>query len=316
MNRGFCITINNFIPSEIEDVKKEIEEKCDYGIAEIEHDGSETEQTRLSGVNLEENLTPHIQGYLHYKNPKRIETIKRSLPRAHIEIAKADWRMNFIYCSKEGKVFIQKGHTVEEAKRKKDSAKLIEIIADAKIMNPREFEEKHPEEWYKNRERVIRCMLESAPQKALPWDGLLHNKNMWIWGAPGVGKSRWANSLLPAGLIYKKNFNKWWDGYNLFGTKLVILEDYPAAPAGNALVQHMKIWGDRYSFVGECKGSHTFIEPGRFFFIITSNYPIDQCFQNPDDIDAIKRRFEEIEMTNENKTTIQATTLDIKILKE
>lgn len=312
-NRGFCITINNPTHEEREMVISIINDQCDIGIAEIEHDGE-----RPHNEEEEENLdwTPHIQGYFHFKEPKRINYLKRRLPRAHIEVAKADWRFNFIYCSKEGKVFAIKGHTLDEAKRKKDKCHLVEIIADAKIMNPQQFEEAHPEEWYKNRERVMRVMIEAAPQKSKPWDGDLHGKNLWIWGKPGIGKSRWANMLMDNEFIYKKNFNKWWDGYKLFETKLVILEDYPAAPAGNALCQHMKIWGDRYQFIGECKGSHTYVEPGRFFFIITSNYPISMCFQNPDDVEAIGRRFEEIEMTEENKVMINTMKLNEDIISQ
>lgn len=312
-NRGFCITINNPTPEEREMVVSIINDQCDIGIAEIEHDGE-----RPHNEEEDDNLdwTPHIQGYFHFKKSRRLNYIKRRLPRAHIEVAKADWRFNFIYCSKEGKVFAIKGHTVEEARKSKEKCKKIEIIADAKKMNPTEFENAHPEEWYNNREKVMRVMIESAAQKCIPWDGELKKKNIWIWGEPGVGKSKWANNLMPMENMYKKNFNKWWDGYNLFECKLVILEDYPAAPAGNALCQHMKIWGDRYQFIGECKGSHTIIEPGRFFMIITSNYSIEQCFQNPDDIEAIKRRFDEIHMTTQNKVMIGTMKLGDNIITQ
>ena len=57
------------------------------------------------------------------------------------------------------------------------------------------------------------------------------------------------------------------------------------------------------------------IEPGRFFFIITSNYQIDSCFENEDDRLAIHRRFNEIHMTEENKLIIRSMNLDTDILK-
>ena len=191
-----------------------------------------------------------------------------------------------------------------------------EIIADAKILEPVEFEEKHPKAWFLHREKIMRTMIESQALKAKAWDGDLHQKNIWLWGKPGIGKSRWANNLCEIQFIYKKNFNKWWDGFQHFRTKIVILEDYPAAPAGNALAQHMKIWGDRYQFIGENKGSHISIEPGRFFLVITSNYSITQAFNNEDDIKAIQRRFNEVEMTEENSTMINALSVDFDLLNK
>jgi hypothetical protein len=48
------------------------------------------------------------------------------------------------------------------------------------------------------------------------------------------------------------------------------------------------------------------MNPGRWNLIVTSNYPIQACF-NDTDRQAIKRRFMEIEMTTDNKQLIEAT---------
>jgi hypothetical protein len=37
-------------------------------------------------------------------------------------------------------------------------------------------------------------------------------------------------------------------------------------------------WGDRYPFVGHVKRSTLLVDPGRFTLIVTSHYPIEQCF--------------------------------------
>ena len=145
------------------------------------------------------------------------------------------------------------------------------------------------------------------------WDGDLKAKNYWIWGPPGIGKSQWASNLMPVQHQYKKAVNKWWDGYNLVVHKIVILEDFPTN--GQMFAQHLKIWSDRYFFMAECKGSSMVVEPGRFFLIITSNFPIMACFDNPEDVRAISRRFTEFEVNRENLNILRSMGLDRNILK-
>jgi hypothetical protein len=54
-------------------------------------------------------------------------------------------------------------------------------------------------------------------------------------------------------------------------------------------------WGDRYPFVGQVKGSTLLVDPGRFTLIVTSHYPIEQCFSGEAEREAMKGRFQEVE---------------------
>lgn len=298
--RGWCITINNFTEEEKQKVKDLIENSCQYGIAEIEH---------------QKEGTPHIQGYLYFKNARKFSQVKQLLIRAHWEEAQGTWQDNFKYCSKEDTVFAIKGHTVEDAVKYENLDEFEIMYKDMKTMVPDAFEIKYPKEWYLRRKEVERVMIDAAMLHVMDFDGDLQCKNWWIWGKPGIGKSRWAASNGEYSEIFKKNFNKWWDGYSILRTKIVIIEDYPCLPAGNALVQHMKIWGDRYPFEAECKGSHMMVEPRRFFIIVTSNYPIDACFENQEDQEAIRRRFKEYEMVEGDLLNMGDFTLDRKIIE-
>lgn len=108
-------------------------------------------------------------------------------------------------------------------------------------------------------------------------------KNEWYYGPAGTGKTKKAWQDNPG--LYIKPLNKWWDGYN--GEKVVLLDDWD--PKHEVLVSHLKQWSDRYPFRAECKGSTLEARPEKI--IVTSNYSIDQCFQNEEDVNAIKRRF-------------------------
>lgn len=285
------------MPEDFENVKRLIENEADLGCAEEEHINGEG--------------TPHIQGYIHFKNAKWFTAVKNLLRnKAHIEPAKGSPWQNFEYCSKEGKVFAKKGSPGPK------KTPFLEMWNDMNELNFNEFEEKYPKEVYLRREKVMQVMIEKAMTKVKEFNGELKDKNWWVWGDAGVGKSRWAASNGEYCEIYKKNCNKWWDGYNILNTKIVILEDYPCAPMGNMLVQHIKIWGDRYPFQGECKGSHIMVEPGRFFLIVTSNYPIDQCFVNEEDRAAIRRRFKEVKMEKGDLLSMGDFTLDRRIIEQ
>jgi hypothetical protein len=87
---------------------------------------------------------------------------------------------------------------------------------------------------------------------------------------------------------------------------VVVVEDWD--PGHKCLCGHLKNWADRYPFIGEVKCSSLLMIPGRWNLIVTSNYGIDQCFDAPDN-DAIRRRFSEIEMTDDNKVLVMAMTV-------
>jgi hypothetical protein len=148
------------------------------------------------------------------------------------------------------------------------------------------------------------------------WGGKLSHKNVWIWGKPGVGKSRWAHQLKVDGETLTKMVNKWWEGKDPRLVKKVIIDDFPASPQGDIHAHYIKVWADRYVFVGETKGSSMLISPGGFFRIVTANYRPENCFGRAEDLEAIKRRFTVREMTVQNSPILKRVQLDEKILQK
>lgn len=85
--RKYCYTLNNYTETEVDAIQKWCEMNCIYFVIGKENGGT--------------NGTPHLQGFLEFKNPRSFNTIKKLMPRAHIEAAKGTRKQNIKYCSKE-----------------------------------------------------------------------------------------------------------------------------------------------------------------------------------------------------------------------
>jgi hypothetical protein len=80
--------------------------------------------------------------------------------------------------------------------------------------------------------------------------------------------------------------SKWWDGYR--GQNLVVLNDFEPSH-GPFLGYFLKIWADHYAFNAEVKGGMLKIRPAKL--IVTSQYALEDCFEDPKTIEALCRRF-------------------------
>lgn len=224
-SRGWCVTINN--PRE-EDIKGFEAIKTVYKCYEIEHED-------------EKDGTPHLQGYLYYKNAVRFSTVKNDCAKAHLEVAKGSPLQNYDYCGKEGKIK-EIGVRPEQGKRT-DIETVKEMVKAGKRM--RDIVEVATS--YQSVRMAEVCMRYRKIAK------FRHVEVYWYHGKSGSGKTYAAQVESGDDSWVMSNDLKWFDGYD--GEENVILDDLrPVDCNFNFLLKLL----DKYGLRVPVKG--TFIE--------------------------------------------------------
>lgn len=277
-SRKFFITENN--PSE-EDIERYKQIECQWMCICKEHQD-------------EENQTPHIHIAIVFKGARRIRTIKKLFPRAHIDIMNGSPQDCKTYMTKEDTEPFEKGEmpksrqqSQEESKKKWDNAYNAALQGN--------FDEIPRDMWIRYQNSFKQIYYDNQKDKSMDafGDKELKNHFLWLWGPTGTGKShtahRIAKELAPEEEPYLKDLNKWWNGYN--HQKVTIIEEADPKRCEH-LASFFKKWCDKWNFTAECKGS---VIPAcrPEYIIVTSNYDIDTCFPDPSDSVPMHRRMTE-----------------------
>lgn len=245
--------------------------------------------------------TPHLQGYIRFKNQKTHSAAQKSMVGSWLEPKRGTAAQAIHYCKILDKA--QKGNPDAELKPACDIYERGEPPKDPhdqgqveknrwKRINEKAFE--GDEEWLKENHPDVyfRSIATFRSHKKPKTECLNHSDadtpNEWLVGPTRTGKSKYARANNP--VFYYKEQNKWWCGYT--GQDVVLIEE--ASPKTmEHLASRIKVWADRYPFPGEIKGGR--IEGIRpLKIIVTSNYTIEECFPNPEDNLAILERFKVI----------------------
>ena len=236
------------------------------------------------GEEVGETGTPHYQGFIVFKNRKLLSFLKELSPRAHWEPAKGSNQQASDYCKKDGK-WKEDGVLPDEPHKKGGKAnqdKWRAISDHAKRGELDKIDELHPKIFVGHYRTLKQMRLDNSP-KLQDLDTI---DNIWYFGESGAGKSLKARTDNPE--YYPKPCNKWWDGYQL--QEVVIIDDFDKNH--HVLGHHLKIWGDRYPYTAETKGGGLHIRPKRI--IITSQYQIDDIWDDDETREAIHRRFKSV----------------------
>ncbi len=269
--KSWCFTTNNYAPTEPTSTIERLRESALLAVI-----GKEI----APGTG-----TPHLQGYVQFKQRKRFSQVKAILPTgSHIEPAKGSPKQNLDYCSKSGDYvtigsFPTGKHTSLHlvCEKLKSGTPLSEIARDDSETYVRH---------HRGLEKLAQVLGESTVR-----DYKTHCA-VFI-GPTGVGKSRLAAERCRSEPTYYKPRGKWWDGYS--GQSNVIIDDFYGWIEFDEMLRIL----DRYPHRVPVKGGFTqFLAKSVY---ITSNKPVTQWYSFPSyltQIHALLRRIDEIKVMN------------------
>ncbi len=265
MSKHWCITLNNPV----------LEQDSFWNPAQMQY--------LIIANEIGESGTPHFQGYVIFLGRKRLSSVMKVFPGAHLEIKRGLVSEASDYCKKE-KDFKEWGvrpadnSGAEATKRRWDEA-----FASAAKGNLDEI----PKDMLVRYYHAFKRINQDNPPILTPLDT---RHNYWVVGPTGYGKSTYARRRWPD--FYDKAPNKWWTGYK--GQSAVICDDFGPSQC-QFLHWYMKRWADKFPFPAEEKGGGKTIRPKNI--IVTSQYTIEECFISDQKvIDAINNRFEVINL--------------------
>lgn len=231
--------------------------------------------------------TPHLQGFAVLKKRKTISGAKLIpiFKRAHVEVMKGRLDQSEVYCSKEGNLECF-GDRPKSSKQKGTDEQLRweTMINLATVGKWEELKANYPKEYvaHYNKWKSI------AKDHMKPPAALKTLENLWVHGPTGTGKTRYYRELYPDAYL-KDADTKWWDGYDPDVHSTVIIDDFDKYHIKQGY--HLKIWADHHPFKAETKGGAMMIRPLRI--IVTSNYCIEDIWDDSTTTEPLKRRFKE-----------------------
>lgn len=267
-HRSYILTINNFTAAEDQTFR---DHDCDYKIWQHERG---------------ENGTNHIQGLIHYKNPRVWP--KKAFPNAHIEPC-ANLTKSIDYCSK---VDTRVSGPWEMGVKPHQGARTdLSTIANAITSgaSPQTIAIEYPAMFLKYHKGIEALSTNLLKDRTEP------PTVVWLYGRTGVGKTRTAFDRHGVANCYIKDGTMWWNNYSQ--QTCIVIDDFDGKWPYRDLLRLL----DRYPYQGQYKGGYVRINSP--FIYITCEHPPEIYYQNTE-LEQVKRRLSEIREVTELPVTM------------
>ena len=267
MSKGWCYTLNNWTMDDVHRLRAlHLNRSCvdAYHIFQPERGDGDT---------------PHLQGFVYFKNRKRFSTVKRLIgQRAHLEPMRGTPQQASDYCSKEDSRDTTAGFGVHEvgdcpqlepgkrndllevSKRLDDGGHLWDIARTSEDLRTTVL---------RNHRALGMYETHVTGQRSHPTALEIHE------GDPGTFKSFTASQWPDAYYLENGNSGAWFDGYEPNRHDTVVADEF-----GGHFMPYttLKRLADRYPMSVETKGGRVVFTAKRL--IITSNIEPEQWYKN------------------------------------
>lgn len=269
--RNFCFTINNYTIEDIEKAKT-----IDYSYLII-------------GKEIGEKGTPHLQGYCELNKQTRFNTIKKQLPKAHIEERHGTALQASDYCKKENNFeefgTLNKPGERTDLKKTCDDILKGQKVEDIAIENPFFFHQ-----YGRTLQKIEDIRIKNTFRNFM-------TEGIWYHATTGFGKSETAfkNFNPKTHYTWKYEKNGWQDGYD--GQETVIIDEF----RGQLPLFDLLMMIDKHpNFYVSRRGR----EPYPFIskkVIITSALKPEEVYHNLHENDKLDQLFRRIKVINLNE---------------
>lgn len=258
--RNVCLTINNYDESDFTNLRNW--DAISYAVL-----GREIAPT---------TGTPHIQGYLEFKSPKKFTTLKKMMPRARLVPRNGTAAQAAEYCKKDDN-FEEWGQISHQGKRS-DIQTVRDMLNEGS--NMRDVVQ------VSNTYQAIRMAEVHLKYFEKPRTWKPHV--VWCYGPTGTGKSRYAYEQCEGHDTYTAmSTGKWFEGYDRH-THVIIDDMRRNFMMFNELLKFL----DRYEYRVEFKGGSRQMLCTHIY--ITSCYHPADLYDTREDIGQLTRRIDEI----------------------
>jgi len=257
------------------------------------------------GEEVGESGTPHHQGFVIFKNNKRLNNLKDINGKAHWEMKspKSTYAEASDYCKKDGKYYefgtlpVENIKKAQPAGNKANHEKWRAINDKAKEGDLDWIDQQHPKVFNQSYRNLKQMRTDYMKRK----EDLPDVCGLWLYGKSGVGKTKLVRTLYPDAYLKKPN-NKWFDGYQQ--EDVVVIDDLD--DTHTYMGYELKKLADAYCYLVEVKNSSMYIRPSKC--VVTSQYTIREIWSDDQKTcEALERRFKQVEVTKDNRDILSYT---------